>query len=245
MKRLLACGVGSIYQIAKAYRNEEAGRFHNPEFTLLEWYRVGFDHFALMNEVDSLLQMILATDKAQWQSYQSAFTTHVGIDPLETTLDELREAAQRHCLGDFAANEDCLDTLMQVLFSQVVEPKIGLQTPCFIYHFPASQASLAKIHNKDVRVAERFEVYYQGVELANGFHELTDAKEQRLRFEQDNAKRRASGKSITVIDERFIDALHHGLPNCAGVALGIDRLIMLALGEDRIGNVLSFDINRA
>ena len=141
MKRLLACGIGSIYQISKAYRNEEAGRFHNPEFTLLEWYRVGFDHYALMDEVDALLQLVLETDNAQRQSYQSAFLTYVGIDPLQTSLLELRQAACRYNLGDFAANESCHDTLMQLLFSQVVEPQIGSKRPCFIYHFQASQAS--------------------------------------------------------------------------------------------------------
>jgi lysyl-tRNA synthetase class 2 len=245
MKRLLAQGSGCIYQIGKAFRNEESGRFHNPEFTLLEWYRVGFDHFALMIEVDELLQLVLETPKAERCSYQSAFVTHVGIDPLDTNVAALQQALVVHGMGDIAQLESCKDTLMQLLFSQVVEPNIGHEAPCFIYHFPASQAALAKIHGADNRVAERFEVYFKGIELANGFHELTDGQEQLARFELDNVKRLADGKSANNIDGHLIDALNNGMPDCAGVALGIDRLIMLALAVDSIDQVLSFAIKRA
>ena len=245
MKRLLAQGSGCIFQIGKAFRNEESGRFHNPEFTLLEWYRVGFDHFKLMDEVDELLQLVLETRKAERCSYQCAFMTHVGIDPLDTSVEALQQALVEHGMGDIAQIESCEDTLMQLLFSQVVEPNIGQQVPCFIYHFPASQAALAKIHGQDNRVAERFEVYFKGIELANGFHELTDGQEQLARFERDNAKRLADRKPANSIDRHLIDALNHGMPDCAGVALGIDRLIMLALAVDSIDQVLSFAIERA
>lgn len=245
MKRLLAAGSGSIYQINRAFRNEEAGRFHNPEFTLLEWYRVGFDDFALMDEVDELLQQVLGTDKAQQCSYQSVFMTYLNIDPLDTTVAVLQEVLQQHGMGDIAAEIDCLDTLLQMLFGEVIEPQIGRDVPCFIFHFPASQASLAKLHQPDPRVAERFEVYFKGIELANGFHELTDGDEQLSRFKQDNAKRVAAGKQANVIDHHLIDALYAGLPDCAGVALGIDRLMMLAQGQDSIDQVLAFAVDRA
>ncbi len=245
MKRLLAFDSGSIFQINRAFRNEEAGRFHNPEFTLLEWYRVGFDDFALMAEVDELLQQVLNCPKAEQRSYQSVFQQYLNVDPLNTSVAALRAASTQHGLGDVAAEETNLDTLLQLLFSQVVEPQIGQQAPCFIYHFPASQAALAKLHPADNRVAERFEVYFKGIELANGFHELTDADEQLRRFEQDNALRMADGKQANKIDHHLIDALRAGLPDCAGVALGIDRLVMLALNETSIDKVLAFAVQRA
>lgn len=245
MKRLLACGSGSIYQINKAFRNEEAGRFHNPEFTLLEWYRVGFDDFALMAEVDELLQLVLNSGMAERRSYQSVFEQYLDIDPLNTDIAQLHDVLQKYALADAVVGETCPDTLLQLLFSQIIEPQIGQQVPCFIYHFPAGQAALARLHPADPRVAERFEVYFKGIELANGFHELTDADEQLSRFEQDNAKRLAAAKPVNVIDGRLIDALRAGLPDCAGVALGIDRLIMLAQRQDAIDKVLSFAIDRA
>ncbi|MFT4924292.1 MAG: lysyl-tRNA synthetase class 2 [Phenylobacterium sp.] len=249
MKRLLAFGAGSIFQLAKAFRNEEAGRFHNPEFTLLEWYRIGFDDFALMAEVDELLQRVLNTDKAEQRSYQSVFIEYLNIDPLNSSIAQLSkqlgEALAQYGLADVVADESDIDTLLQLLFSEVIEPKIGREVPCFIYHFPASQASLAKLHQPDPRVAERFEVYFKGIELANGFHELTDADEQLRRFEQDNDKRLAAGLQAHAIDYNLIDALRDGLPDCAGVALGIDRLVMLAQDEASIDQVVTFTIDRA
>ncbi|OBT16403.1 elongation factor P lysine(34) lysyltransferase [Vibrio sp. UCD-FRSSP16_10] len=245
MKRLLAAGSGCIYQIAKAFRNEEAGRYHNPEFTLLEWYRVAFDHHDLMDEMDQLLQLVLSCDKAQRISYQNAFISVLKVCPLESSMAQLKLVAKELGLADIAEPEEDRDTLLQLLFSIGVEAKIGLEAPVFVYDFPASQAALAKINAKDSRVADRFEVYYKGIELANGFHELDDADEQLQRFEQDNAKRLQMGLQSQPIDYHLIDALRHGLPHCSGVALGIDRLIMLACQQAHIDDITAFPFSRA
>ncbi|WP_406610311.1 elongation factor P--(R)-beta-lysine ligase [Agarivorans sp. JK6] len=245
MKRLLAAGSGCIYQLAKAFRNEEAGRFHNPEFTMLEWYRIGFDHFALMDEMDELITEVLACDKAERLSYVEAFERHLGINPINASQAEFVAVAKRLSVEDLVANEPDRDTILQLLFSLGVEPKIGQQRPCFVYHFPASQAALAKISEKDPQVAERFELYFKGVELANGFHELTDAKEQAARFAKDQQVRENMGLAAAQVDQHFLAALAAGLPACAGVALGIDRLLMLALGAPNIQAVQSFSVDRA
>ncbi|MFW8650400.1 elongation factor P--(R)-beta-lysine ligase [Vibrio diabolicus] len=240
MKRLLAAGSGCIYQINKAFRNEENGRYHNPEFTMLEWYRVGFDHHKLMDEMDDLLQLVLKCGAAQRMTYQQAFIDVLGVCPLEGSMMELKAAASKLGLSDIAEPEEDRDTLLQLLFSVGVEHKIGQDVPAFVYDFPASQAALAKINPQDHRVADRFEVYFKGIELANGFHELDNPKEQLARFEQDNAKRLDMGLKPQPIDYHLISALEAGLPDCAGVALGIDRLIMLALGCDHIDQVTAF-----
>ncbi|AWL13313.1 Lysine--tRNA ligase [Saliniradius amylolyticus] len=245
MKRLLAAGSGPIYQLGKAFRNEEVGRHHNPEFTLLEWYRPGFNRRQLMSEVDELLQISLNTKPAEVLSYQQVFLIHLDCDPLSATIDELQQLAREHNLADAAEDENHRDTLLQLLFSFVIEPQIGRQRPCMVELFPASQAALARLNSQDNRVAERFEVYYRGIELANGFHELTDADEQRRRFEQDNALRQQLGKSEQPIDERFLAALAQGLPDCSGVALGVDRLVMLALNARSLTEVISFEVGRA
>ncbi|NOI83399.1 elongation factor P--(R)-beta-lysine ligase [Vibrio tubiashii] len=240
MKRLLAAGSGCIYQINKAFRNEENGRFHNPEFTMLEWYRVGFDHHKLMDEMDALLQVVLECGQAERVTYQQAFIDVLGVCPLEGTMTELKLAAEKLGLSDIAEPEEDRDTLLQLLFSIGVEGKIGQTAPAFVYDFPASQAALAKINQQDSRVADRFEVYFKGIELANGFHELDDPQEQLKRFEQDNAKRIEMGLSPQPIDHHLIAALESGLPECAGVALGVDRLIMLAIGCDHIDQITAF-----
>jgi lysyl-tRNA synthetase class 2 len=245
MKRLLAAGSGSIYQMAKVFRNEENGRYHNPEFTMLEWYRVGFDHHDLMDEMDELLQLVLGCGKAMRMSYQQAFLGVLEVCPLEASMPELRQAAADLGLQDIAEKEQDRDTLLQLLFSVGVEPHIGQQAPAFVYDFPASQAALAKINRDDPRVADRFEVYFKGIELANGFHELDDAAEQLARFVTDNQQRLKMGLEMQPIDYHLIDALKAGLPACAGVALGIDRLIMLALGCEHIDQVTAFAFPRA
>lgn len=245
MKRLLAAGSGCIYQINKAFRNEEAGRYHNPEFTMLEWYRLGFDHHDLMDEMNGLLTLVLKCDNAERMTYQEAFIQVLGVCPLEASMDELRAVAAPLGLSDIADIEEDRDTLLQLLFSMGVEVKIGQDVPAFVYDFPASQAALAKINPSDPRVAERFEVYFKGIELANGFHELDNAKEQLMRFEEDNAKRKSMGLTEQPIDYHLIAALEAGLPNCSGVALGIDRLIMLAMGEKHIDQVTAFPFDRA
>ncbi|GAK85711.1 translation elongation factor P [Vibrio ponticus] len=240
MKRLLAAGSGCIYQINKAFRNEENGRYHNPEFTMLEWYRVGFDHHKLMDEMDALLQLVLKVGQAERMTYQQAFINVLGVCPLEGSMQALKQVAAKLGLSDIADPEEDRDTLLQLLFSIGVEAKIGQQVPVFVYDFPASQAALAKINQADSRVADRFEVYFKGIELANGFHELDNPAEQLARFEQDNAKRIEMGLPTQPIDYHLIEALKSGLPECAGVALGVDRLIMLALGCDHIDQVTAF-----
>ena len=199
--------------------------------------------YRLINEVDDLLQQILDCEPAENLSYQFAFQEYVGLDPLSASKAELANKAKEHHLMD--ADQQDRDTLLQFLFSSVVEAQIGKERPVAIYHFPATQAALAQLSSEDHRVAERFEFYYKGIELANGFHELTDSNEQRIRFEQDNRLREKMGLPQRTIDHRFLAALHAGVPNCSGVALGVDRLIMLALSEDSIDRVISFAINNA
>lgn len=243
MKRLLAAGSGPIFQIGKVFRNEEAGNRHNPEFTMLEWYRPHFDMYRLINEVDDLLQQILECLPAESMSYQFAFQQYVGLDPLSADLSELAEKAKKHQL--IGAENENRDTLLQFLFSTVVEPQIGQEAPVVVYHFPASQAALAQISSEDLRVAERFEFYYKGLELANGFHELSDAREQLRRFQQDNLQREKMGLPVRAIDTRLLAALQAGIPNCSGVALGVDRLLMIAMGTESIKDVISFAMDNA
>ena len=246
MKRLLASGYQSIFQICKAFRDEPHGSHHNPEFTMLEWYRIGFCQQDLIEEVGELLCSVLAVDGWHCYSYQEIFIEVLALDPLTVELETLKRLlAERDMLSDWLANSDDFDTLLQFTFTELIEPKIGLEKPCFVYNFPASQASLAQINKTDPRVAERFECYYRGLELVNGFHELTDANEQRARFEADNRKREQQGLPQRPLDERFLAALSDGLPDCSGVALGVDRLIMLALERSKISQVLTFDIERA
>lgn len=248
MKRLLAAGSGSIYQLGRSFRNEEAGRHHNPEFTMLEWYRPGYDMQKLIDEVDKLLQLILCCKPAEQLSYQQAFIRYLEIDPLTANNQALRAVACRLALShitDIADNEENRDTLLQLLFVSGIEPRIGHDKPVFIYHYPASQGALARINPDDPRVAERFEVYYKGIELANGFDELTDSAEQQQRFENENNQRVNLGLTPASIDENLIAALQHGLPACSGVALGVDRLIMLALNAKKISEVMAFTVERA
>ena len=250
MKRLLASGYQSIFQIAKSFRHEGAGRFHNPEFTMLEWYRVGLDHFELMDEVSDLLYLTLACEQPYRVSYQEIFKECTGIDPLATSREELSAYINLHgkldnWLIESSKDDDDNDMLLQFIFNEFVEKSIGSDAPCFVYDFPVSQASLAKVSIEDQRVAHRFECYFQGIELANGFNELTDGKIQLDRFNTDNKKRSSLGLDKRAIDDNFIQALNTGIPDCSGVALGIDRLVMIALSIGKIENVISFPINNA
>lgn len=245
MKRLLAAGCGPIFQLCRSFRNEEMGRHHNPEFTMLEWYRPHYDMYRLINEVDDLLQQVPEFPAAEMLTYQQAFLRYLDIDPLSADKKQLRDVAAKRGLSNITDHEEDRDTLLQLLFVDGVEPQIGKDRPVFIYHFPASQAALAQISPEDHRVAERFEVYYQGVELANGFHELTDASEQRQRFEQDNRKRLQLGLAPQPVDEHFLAALQAGMPDCSGVALGVDRLIMLTFGAQSLAQVMAFTVDQA
>ena len=245
MKRLLAVGSGPIYQIAKVFRQGEAGRRHNPEFTLLEWYRPGLDHHALMDEVEALVAPLLGLDlKAERLSYSEAFKRYADIDPLAASISELRGVAQRLGIGGFDAGED-RDLWLDLILSHSVEPRLGKKGLCFLTDYPASQASLARLNPDNPTVAERFELYYQGGELANGFHELGDSAEQRKRFEAELAERAVQGSEQPPMDERLLAALEAGFPDCSGVALGVDRLVMLAVGAESLDQVIAFTIDRA
>ncbi|KTD71296.1 elongation factor P--(R)-beta-lysine ligase [Legionella tucsonensis] len=244
MKRLLAAGSGSIFQIARVFRDDELGRWHNPEFTLLEWYQLGIDHHALMEEMDLFLQRVMQSKPLIKKTYQQAFLEACGIDPLSATAAQFRHILAHYDLDNvLPPQEEDRDQYLFLLMSHVVEPFLGKESaPVAVYNFPASQAALAKVSNG---VAERFEVYYQGVELANGFHELTDAASQAKRFAQDQKIRSEKGFPFMEADHYLLQALEHGLPSCSGVALGIDRLLALALKQPEIAKVVSFDFSRA
>ena len=246
MKRLLAAGCGDIYQICKVYRDGEAGAWHNVEFTLLEWYRMGFDHHALMGELAELLQSLLFPDRERpvtKMSYRDAMRVHAGVDPSTASQRELEDCLERWQITppDERAFDDCLDLLM----SEIVGPRLGSGEITLIHDYPATQAALARLSSGDPDVAERFEAYINGVELANGFHELTDAAEQRKRFEKDRERRLELGLTPHALDRRFLAALDVGLGACAGVAVGFDRVAMLAAGAERIEEVLTFPASRA
>ena len=244
MKRLLAAGYGAIYQICKVFRHGELGRFHNPEFTLLEWYRPNFDHHDLMDEMDELLIELLNCQSAIRLSYQDIFLTHCGINPHTATIDELAHTAI--ILGISPINHLTRDGWLDLILTHCIADKLDQNNrPTFIYDYPASQAALAKIRSANPQVAERFEVYWQGIELANGFHELSDPLEQRHRFLSDCNRRHELGLPLIPIDEHLLAALNHGLPPCAGVALGIERLLMIKLGITHINEVIAFPYDRA
>lgn len=248
MKRLLAAGSGSIYQICKAFRQEEAGNFHNPEFTLLEWYRLGFDDIQLMNETDALLQILLETKQAAKRlSYTDIFNEFIGINPQTTDVEALKDCANKHNIQVSAAvmAELNITDWLRLLMSYVIEPQLTGTTPWIIYDFPVAQSALSKIKDKPYPVAARFEVYMQGVELANGYYELLDPTEHRKRFTEDNARRSQLKLDIHEFDERLLSALDAGLPDCAGIALGLDRVLMLKLKAKSISEVLAFSISNA
>lgn len=238
MKRLLAAGCGSIFQITHAFRQGEAGRLHHPEFSLLEWYRVGYDYHQLMDEMELLITTLsLCQCSFTRITYKDLFRQVMGFSIDEVTLEELRDHCAKSVPGTNVAEFDfdqCLDLLLGVVIAPTMQ---GYQ---FVYDYPLSQAALARVSEDDDSVAERFELFFNGIELANGFSELTDAYEQRSRFEQDNAVRARKGLPQHAIDERLLAALESGLDDCAGVALGLDRLLMVLLELDSIDQVLTF-----
>ncbi len=242
MKRLLAAGSGPIYQICKAFRAEEAGRLHNPEFTMLEWYRPGFTHRDLMIEVDGLLRRVLNCQVAKTISYQELFLQYCGFDPLTINLSSLKIYAKQNELAIHRPDDiEDVTTWLQLIMAHQIEPHLGFHDqPTIVIDFPQAQAALAKLDKYNPLVAERFEVYWQGMELANGFHELCDANEQRQRFLEDNVRRKQRGLTEISLDEPFLNALTHGLPPCSGVALGIDRLVMAATQLSAINETLTF-----
>lgn len=255
MKRLLAAGSGSIYQICRVFRDGEAGARHNPEFTLLEWYRVGFGLDRLIDEVEQLLRNVLAgfccLPTAEHYSYNELFRRFGGVEGLTADAASLRACLERHghrppesmpSAGTTDAT-DMLDDWRDLVLTHVIEPQLdGL---VFVSGYPASQAALARVSDGAPPVAERFECYLDGMELANGFHELADDDEQRRRFDAENRARAAAGLPQMPLDEHLLAALRAGLPDCSGVALGIDRLMMCAIGARSIEEVLAFPIARA
>ncbi|WP_256471445.1 elongation factor P--(R)-beta-lysine ligase [Alkalimarinus coralli] len=244
MKRLLASGSGPIYQTSKSFRNGESGKRHNPEFTMLEWYRPGFDLAALMDEVAEFISSVAGLQTPDVMTYQQAFEAHLGINPHRVDDDVLHQLAKEKTgiTGDSLSRDDYLDLLL----SHCIEAHLGHDRPVFMTEYPASQASLAKVKEiNGVLLAQRFELYVNGLELANGYDELVDGEEQLRRFESDNNERQINGLPEVAIDYRLVDALKAGLPECSGVALGLDRLQMVMQGASSIGEVIAFPVERA
>ena len=243
MKRLLASGSGAIFQICKVFRDDEHGRKHNSEFTMLEWYRPTFSLSDLMHETSALLNVCLAERFSELRpmvlSYKHAFQDRLDINPLQATLEQLKETARRVGLN-LDLGDDRL-AYMDLLFSHMVEPSLGFDTPVFLTDFPPEMASLAKVKTDEdgEQVAARFEVYIEGLELANAYDELVDADVLRQRFTTDNAERAAQGLTVMPIDEHLLAALPH-MPECSGIALGIDRLLMVAQNKLKLEQVITF-----
>ena len=248
MKRLLAAGSGPIYQLAHVFRNAELGRRHNPEFMMLELYRPGMDHQGLMDETDALLSFVLEGfmeyQAAKRITYRQWFRDGTGLDPWTDKVAAFRRFAEQHLDSvPETMDEKELDPWLDLLITHYLEPGLGDQ-PVFVYDYPVSQASLARIRQGEVPVAERFELYIKGVELANGFHELVDAGQQRQRFESENRVGEQTGKPAVPMDRNLLAALHSGLPDCAGVAIGFDRLLMVAAGLPDIASAMPFPFSR-
>ncbi len=234
MKRLLAAGSGPVYQICRVFRNAERGPRHSPEFSLLEWYRPGFRLEDLMDEVAALVQTLAGRPLAvEHHRYGALFREHLGLDPHRADSAALAAAARAQGLE---IRLEARDAWLDLLMSHCIEPRLPADRLCFVRDYPASQAALARIRAGDPPVAERFELFLGGMELANGFHELADPREQRRRFEEENRRRRQA----LPLDTHLLAALDAGLPDCSGVALGLDRLLMWLLGEDRIERVQAF-----
>jgi lysyl-tRNA synthetase class 2 len=248
MKRLLAAGSGDIYQLARVFRDDELGRWHQPEFTLLEWYRVGWDELTLMTEVAELVRAVLAA------AGNAAIVRSVRVryaDALHATLGARPDAATSELVQRLVAQgvdvpqELAHDAVLDLAFATRVVASFDPAALTFVYDYPVSQAALARLKPGPPPVAARFEVFSGGIELANGFHELTDAREQRRRFEAERARRRREGLATPPLDEDFLAALEAGLPDCAGVALGFDRLVALATSKADLKSALSFAHGKA
>ncbi len=245
LKRLLADGIGDCYELGRVFRNGEAGRRHNPEFTMLEWYRVGWDHRRLIDETIALIIEAVSlkslTYSIESMSYKTLFMRVLSLDPHSASTDSLRAALAGHAInGDGLERDDWLDLLM----THRIEPALPDDGITAVYDWPASQCALARIRPGDPPLAERFEIYVGPHEVANGYHELNDAAEQRARFDNDNRRRRDRGLAEVPVDEALLTVLDD-LPACAGVALGIERLLMCVAGDDDIRHLLAFDFAEA
>jgi lysyl-tRNA synthetase class 2 len=249
MKRLLAAGSGSIYQICKAFRNGEAGRFHNPEFTMLEWYRVGFGLTELMDEVDALFTVLfdgLGLQTTNRTSYQAVFRQYTGLDPLQFCYQDYCAYARANGLPEAISlcGEDHV-LWLDLIFSHKVQPFLGKNALCMVYAYPASQSSLARASSDNPLTVERMELFVNGIELGNGYHELTDAAEQEWRFLKEIQKRQEQNLPSVSADRRLLAALASGLPDCSGIAVGLDRLLMLISSGATLSDTLSFSVDRA
>lgn len=251
MKRLLAAGATAIFQICKAFRGGgETGPRHNPEFTMVEWYRVGDDYAGGRQLLSDLAEDMLQRDPAEQLTFRDAFLRHAGIDPHAATLaDLLRLATERGLIGLADAerfeSDDDRDAALDLLLTQLVEPRLGIGRPTILYDYPATQSALARVRQEDPPIAERFELYVDGVELANGYHELLDPAVLRERNQVNNQHRLADRKQPLPAESRLLAAMENGLPPCSGVALGFDRLAMVVLGAQTIAEVVAFPIDRA
>ena len=250
MKRLLASGSGSIYQICKAFRNGESGRFHNPEFTLLEWYRVGFTLLELMDEIAELMALLfkdfIALNSHQRFSYQEIFHRYTDLNPLDFSYKSYCDYAQANDIEEAVSICGYDHGLwLDFIFSHNIQPNLGQNGVCMIFGYPACQSSLARINKDNSKITDRVEVFIKGIELGNGYYELTDAKEQNKRFDEEIAVRHQRMRPATVKDKHLIAALEQGLPECSGMAIGLDRILMLMSGSATIADVLNFPIDRA
>jgi len=245
LKRLVAAGIGSCYELGRVFRNGELGRMHNPEFSMLEWYRVGWTHHQLMDECAELVKEALRlagrSASVRETSFRHLYQEHLGLDPLTASEAELRAPlAVFDIRADGLSRDDWLDLLM----THLIQPSFPDNRILLIYDYPKSQAALARIRQGDVPVAERFELFLGPIELANGYHELNDPIEQRERFDRDLSQRRKRNTALPPVDERLLAALPT-LPDCAGVALGVDRLLAAMLGSDQIADAIAFPFDRA
>lgn len=248
MKRLLAAGSGSIYQICKAFRNGEAGRFHNPEFTILEWYRVGFDLAQLMDEVEALFDALFdgQLNSPRRVSYQTIFEQYTGLNALIFSYIDYCAYANQNGLNEAITLCGQNHALwLDFLFSFCVQPHLGINELCLVYGYPACQSSLARLNSENPLITERVEVFINGIELGNGFYELADVNEQNRRFEAEIYIRQQENLPVAVKDERLLAALKSGLPDCSGIALGLDRLLMVLANLPSVADTVSFDITRA
>lgn len=246
MKRLMAAGGAAIYQITRAFRQGERGRLHNPEFTIVEWYCRGDDLAAGMQFLSDFCEALLGLGPAERLSFAAAFERAAGIDPHRASVAELSAAAARHGVEAPASLQGAdRDAWIDLLLVTLVEPQLGQHAPTILFDYPASQAALAVVRDADPPVAERFELYVRGIELANGYHELLDADALLRRSRENNAARAANGRRRLPEENRLLAAMRSGLPACAGAAFGFDRAVMLAAGADSIDKVIAFPAERA
>lgn len=245
MKRLLAAGAERIYQIGPVFRSGERGALHNPEFTMMEWYRVGDDLESATELLSGIVQTVLPDTRPIRETYRSAFQRTVGTCPLASSIESLRQVAIQRGLEVSDHWSEDKDDWLNLLFAEVVQPQLGFDQPTILTHYPASQSALARICEKDPRVAERFELFISGIELANGYNELIDADELSNRNEIVRGQRLQDGKEDFHSGGRLVEAMQAGLPPCSGCALGLDRLLMVLCNATQIDDVLAFPIERA